>query len=183
MGKEKILYKKREFLNSEEFHSLAAVYGRIKAEWYTEEKFNSGGAPDNEYIIFNISDCVRRIDIQFDTNNEKEWKNSLQKIERLEKFVSEFKEALYHLKSISETREDDKNELIDKLFSEYTDFFSVNKINNKEVYIFDILQDKNIITLTISGVDEEDLDDSALVKTTRDIEAHYNIRIKTEVGY
>ena len=183
MGKKQLIYRKREFLNSEEFHSLAAVYGQIKAEWYTEEKFESGAPPDNEYIIFNISDCVRRIDIQFDTNNEKEWENSLRKIEKLEKFVTEFKDALYRLKGMVKTRNDDKNVLLDNLFNEYTEFFSINKINGKEVYTFDIQQYVDIITLTIAGVYEEDLHDKEFVKITRDIEDHYNIRIKTEVAY
>jgi len=128
MSYKKIIYRKRDFLNKEEFHSLAAIFGEIVAEWNSEENMKMGLPPTHEKVTLNISDCNRKIDLQFDTKSEDERQNSLEKITKLFHFIKEFKEHFYSFDKMIDGREklQEKNNLSDTIFDEIDKWFENN---------------------------------------------------------
>lgn len=183
--KNKYLFYQREFLNEEGHQSLAAVYGQIKVGWHSKIKQKKGMLPDYEDIIFNISDCIRRIDLEFDArDDEEEWQNSLKKIRKLESFVTEFRkglEELYELrKPLIQEKSDNK---ISEISDEFSNFFAENNINGKEVLNFDFEKEKeNIYKLTLFDIEEKALKAPSLNEFSKKIESKYGIQIKITVG-
>lgn len=181
----KLLYRKRDFLNKEKFHSLAAVYGEIIAEWNNKSDKEKGKPPVHESIAFNISDCVRRIDIQFDTNNEEEWENSIEKIEKLESFVSEFKQHLYELRDMTKERVKNKKEdLTDRIYNHFSEWFKNHTLDGRIVE-FEIEKDKKYFLLFLYNLTEKEiLNDkffTELKMFTDTIQKKYQTQIKISV--
>ena len=181
-SRKKTLYRKREFLNSEEYHSFAALFGEIKVEW-TSKKKSEESSPDIDYITFQISDCIRRIDLEFDTDTEKDWENSFNKIEKLETFISEFKKhitELYEMKKVKEQNEEDK--IVNMLFEDFSNYFGINKVNDREINIFDIERESDYkVNLEIIDPNDIDLNDNSLNKFIQEKENEYDISIKIKI--
>lgn len=148
MSYKKVLYRKRDFLNSNEFHSLAAMFGEIVAEWGNKDDMNNGLPPIEERVTFNITDCTRKIDLQFDTKTSDGLDNSLQKISKLANFVNEFKDQLYVLAETLEGRKELKemNNLMDTLYNKFDKWFDNNTSNDtKLIYELERSESYNFI--------------------------------------
>jgi hypothetical protein len=132
MSHKRILYRKRDFLNKENHHSLSAIFGEIIAEWKNVNDEKNGLPPIEERVTFNITDCNRKIDLQFDTKDENQLENSLQKISKLANFVNEFKDKLYLLAEMLEDRRNLQqiNNEMDTIYERIRKWFEDNKSND-----------------------------------------------------
>lgn len=179
MSHKKVLYRKRDFLNKEEYHSLAAIFGEIVAEWNNIEDMENGKPPTNEKITFNISDCVRKIDIQFDTKNANEIQNSLEKISKLSYFVNSFKDQLYKLANMIEERNELKetNNLTDKIYEDIDKLditFDLERNDNGDfiVLVYNEIYDENTSNIFYNQIQSK-------LKT---LEKKYNTKIELYIN-
>lgn len=85
-SKEKLVFVDRRFLNRGEFHSLAAVSGKVRLETDTNW--------EPIIIEFSLSNCDRSISLDFDSDTLEALENSIYKLEQIEKVARGAKEAL-----------------------------------------------------------------------------------------
>ena len=80
-------YRKRVFLNSISISAPSFIQA-------VADSSDEGTYLLRNYILI-LADCDRRVTIEFCLANEKLRKNSLQKLDKLFKVISEFREAVY----------------------------------------------------------------------------------------
>jgi len=83
MVKEKVLYKKRAFLNSDSYGGSAHVIAEVTYD-------DCCGVSAN----LHIADCTRAIDLSFPTHDAKARANSLRKVGMLIEVLTKFEEAI-----------------------------------------------------------------------------------------
>lgn len=82
----------RRFLNKENFHSFAAIIGKIKIEKYYNDKNLLNSYYVTRYV--SISDCSEKISLELNVETEEEYNNTLYKLDTLIDVFSKLKAGI-----------------------------------------------------------------------------------------
>lgn len=109
--KSKFLFKTRNFLNKDE-ESLSAIKSSVEISTFRKDLAKKD-LYDDAYVDFSISDCNKTIHLDFGIDSEKEFDNSIYKINTIISTLTNLKDSLIEAKEI--IREGEKvREQIDK---------------------------------------------------------------------
>jgi len=114
---EKIVFFRREFLNSAGYHSIAAIHAEVN-------DYNENGIPDFRYgrfqvipptSILTISDCDRHITLELGFRSDEEQDNNLHKLDTLISVLTEMRAAVVDAYESKKEAETVKDELVKAL--------------------------------------------------------------------
>jgi len=94
MEKEQFIGTRREFLNEDYLTSLTAMIGySIKMQTWHDELIKEG-LFDNVDIYFNITSCIKKLDLDFSIKTKEDMRNSLYKLDTIISVCTAMKEDL-----------------------------------------------------------------------------------------
>lgn len=95
---EKIIYRNRKFLNKKGHHAGAYIIAKITREistYRSKEGKDKPVIPSVSYDhILTIADCRRIINLDFECNTKKNYKNSIQKLDILIDVLNKFRNVM-----------------------------------------------------------------------------------------